>query len=118
MRHSGEVERMFVRLVEKVSTLLPDFGRVLAIDSKAINSLARGKKKDEEEKPQKLDGRRDTDADFGKKTYRGRRKDGTLWEKVVSWFGYKLHLVVDAVYELPVNFRVNESICQRCARGA
>ena len=33
--------------MEEIKTLLPDFGRVLAIDSKAINSLARGQKRDE-----------------------------------------------------------------------
>jgi ABC-type transporter Mla MlaB component len=27
------------------------------------------------------DGRRDTDADFGKKTYTGIREDGTTWQK-------------------------------------
>lgn len=109
MLYTDEVEKIFLRLVEEIKTLLPDFGRVLAIDSKAINSLARGQKRDEEEKTQKHDRRRDTDADFGKKTYRGRRKDGTLWEKVVSWFGYKLHLIVDAVYELPVSFSVTKA---------
>jgi hypothetical protein len=30
-----------------------------------------------------------TDADFGKKTYTGIREDGTAWQKVVKWFGYK-----------------------------
>jgi len=79
IRHAGEVEEMFARLVDEISRLLPDFGRVLALDSKAINSLARGKKRDE--KPPKPDERRDTDADFGKKTYRGLREDGTWWEK-------------------------------------
>jgi len=109
MSYADEVEKIFLRLVEEIKTLLPDFGRVLAIDSKAIGSLARGQKRDQEEKPQKPDGRRDTDADFGKKTYRGRRKGGTLWEKVVSWFGYKLHLIVDTIYELPVNFSVTKA---------
>jgi len=51
-----------------------------------------------------MTGGRDTDADFGKKVYRGKREDGTMWEKVVSWFGYRLHLVVDSKYELPVAF--------------
>lgn len=30
-----------------------------------------------------------------KKVYRRAREDGTRWEKIVKWFGYKLHLVVD-----------------------
>jgi len=41
--------------------------------------------------------------------YRGVREDGTAWEKVKSWFGYKLHLVADATYELPVSFCVTKA---------
>ena len=104
MKHSEIIEEIFTLLLEEISELLPDFGKVLAIDSKAINSLARRKSQEKE-----ADGRRDTDADFGTKTYRGKRKDGTTWEKIVSWFGYKLHLVVDAVYELPVDFLVTKA---------
>ncbi len=110
MLYIDEVEKMFLQLVEEIKILLPDFGRVLAIDSKIIGSLARGRKRNEEKNAQKPVCTRDTDADFGRKTYRGRRKDGTLWEKIVSWFGYKLHLVVDAVYELPVGSCGDKSI--------
>ncbi len=56
----------------------------------------------DEKKLNNPDGRRDTDADWGKKTYKGTRKDGTTWEKVKKWFGYKLHLLVDSVYEMPL----------------
>lgn len=93
---------------------LQNFGQVLAMDSKAINSLARGKKKI---KKKTKDGRRDIDADFGRKTYRGRRDDVTLWEKVVSWFGYKLHLIVDANYELPVDFSVTRASASDLKEG-
>ena len=34
------------------------------------------------------------------------REDGTTQEKVVKCFGYKLHLIVDSKYELPVAFQV------------
>lgn len=30
-------------------------------------------------------------------------------EKMVKWFGYKLHLVVDATYELPVAYKVTKA---------
>ena len=45
---------------------------------------------------------------WGTKVYRGLREDGKEWEKVNSWFGYKLHLIVDAKYELPVSFCVTK----------
>jgi len=109
MAYIDEVDSIFARLVEEIRILLPDFGRNLAIDSKAVNSLARGQKRDKKGKTQKPDGRRDTDADFGRKDYRGSKKDGTLWQKTVSWFGYKLHLIVDVAYELPVNFSVTKA---------
>jgi hypothetical protein len=37
------------------------------------------------------------------------REDGTTYQKVLHWFGYKLHLVVDATYELPVAYEVTEA---------
>ena len=95
---------MFDECVEKVMDLLPDFGQTLAVDGKAIQSYAI-----RENKNQKMDGRRDIDANKGIKKYTGVNEDGTAWEKVVSWFGYKLHLVVDANYELPVAFTVTKA---------
>lgn len=107
-----ELDSVFARLVEDASSLLPDLGRVLAIDSKAINSLA---KRPNDEKHQ--DGRRDADADFGRKECHGRREDGTLWQKTVIWFGYKLHLMVDATYELPVGFSVTKAAVADITEG-
>lgn len=43
-----------------------------------------------------------TDADWGKQTYRGVAAQGKAWEKVTAWFGYKIHLLVDATDELPL----------------
>ncbi|MEW6447927.1 MAG: transposase [Bacillota bacterium] len=87
---------------------MPQFGQVLALDGKALASYARGPKREQQEQPEP-DGRRDLDADWGRKVYRGKKEDGSTWEKVVSWFGYRLHLVVDATYELPVGFTVTKA---------
>lgn len=97
------IEDMFDKLVEEVKKLLPDFSKSLAVDSKAINSFAKKENKKEE------DGRRDTDADYGKKTYRGTHENGTAWETVKKWFGYKLHLLVDSKYELPIAYNVTKA---------
>jgi len=99
--HQELLDEIFESLVGQCYELLPGFGQQLALDGKAINSHAKSKSKS-----LKKDGRRDLDADYGVKKYKGEREDGSLWEKVVSWFGYKLHLVVDADYELPVAFSV------------
>ncbi|WP_246516531.1 hypothetical protein [Salicibibacter cibarius] len=66
MAHEAEVEAIFDLMVNQLSELLPDFGKSLAIDGKAVESFAKGNKKHEEP-----DGHRDTDADVGKKKILG-----------------------------------------------
>lgn len=61
---------------------MPDFGKRLSMDSKAISSFAK-----QQNKNQTPDGRRDNDADYGRKEYKGKTKEGKLWEKIVKWFG-------------------------------
>ena len=95
IKHEKIIEKMFDDLVLKLVEILPDFGKILAIDGKAIQSHANGKNNIENKNPDK---RRDMTADWGKKVYKGKNKDGSNWEKVFSWFGYKLHLIVDANY--------------------
>jgi hypothetical protein len=98
-----EIDAMFDTLVETLKGLLPELGFSVAVDSKGVSSAGRPTKETKE------DGRRDRDADWGKKTYHGQREDGTLWEKVVKWFGYKIHLIVDTTYEMPIGYRVTRA---------
>jgi len=84
--HWELIEKMFNDLLRDVAELLPDFGRDLAIDSKAIP----------------VPGKKCVDADTGTKQYEN--ADGTFTK--LTWFGYKLHLIVDALYELPIGFKV------------
>lgn len=102
IEHKVFIVEMFHGLIDELKKKLPDLGQKTAVDSKAIPSF--GKPVRDEEKLEEEDRRRDTDADWGTKTYKGERKDGTAWEKVTRWFGYKLHLLVDSVYELPLAF--------------
>lgn len=100
-RHAKYVEKMFDDLVTALGKELPDFGVHLAVDGKAVESAGKPSKG-------KADGRRETDADWGKKTCQVER-GGKVWEKVKSWFGFKLHLIVDAQYELPVAFNMTRA---------
>ena len=113
-QHADRIDAMFDDLVEQLRVLLPDFGRHLAMDGKAIETAARRRKGLSE---MAKDGRRDVEADTGKKTYRGVRDDGTLWEKTTEWFGYKLHLIVDAVHELPVAFAITKASASEMPAG-
>jgi transposase len=104
MEHQSELDDIMNKLIKELTELLPGLGKRLAIDSKAISSHAR-----KPSKKTKTDDRRDIDANYGVKTYKGKRKDGTLWEQMKNWFGYKLHLIVDADYELPVLYKVTKA---------
>jgi len=100
-RHLDLVERMVEQLVDDVAKQLPDLGRRLAVDSKGIRTHARGRKDPAESA--------DPEADWGVRTYREKREDGSAVERVKRWFGYKLHLLVDADYEMPVAYRVTRA---------
>ena len=104
LRHAAGVERVFAALQGELEAALPDLGATLAVDGKAIPTYARPRAADEPALAR--DGRRDVDADWGVKERTGKRADGTLYTQVTKWFGYKLHLVVDARYELPVAYEV------------
>jgi len=101
-RCGSEIEQMFDELVDRLGEGLCGLGRHLAIDSKAVCSAGRPSDKS-------VDGRRDRDGDWGVKAYRSTDENGRLWERVKRWFGYKVHLIVDAVYEIPVGFEVTKA---------
>ena len=107
-----KLEAMFEELIQGLQEELPDFGRVLAMDGTAIRSAARRAPKRSKE-----DGRRDLDANHGAKSYWVERENGSLWKKVKHCFGYKLHLVVDANYELPVAWEVTRASVSEVPAG-
>jgi len=104
-----ELVEMLQALVKTIGELLPDLGRELAVDSKAIRSfaVARSEKLRKDGQP---DARGEHDAAIGKKTQFVEKEDGTVEELLYEWFGFKLHLVVDTKYQLPVAFKVTQGL--------
>ena len=106
--HEQLLEECFTGLVERLRQLLPGFGAKLAVDSTDIKAYSNGHRKN----------RSDSDARWGAKGAGHHGGPNTASGEVSSaegvkerkrrdlywWFGYKLHLVVDALYELPVSF--------------
>lgn len=90
LRHQPLIDAMFDELVERLRVALPGFGRDLAIDGKAIGAWSRT----------------DPQASEGFKNYEGEDEHGNAYQQIQKWFGYKLHLVIDANYELPVAFEL------------
>jgi hypothetical protein len=103
IKHQDLLDGIFMSLVDQLYQSLPDFGSVLAMDGKALPSRGKPNKNSKE------DGRRDLDADWGVKQYTGTNKNGKPWVKKVTWFGYNLHLIIDAEYELPVAYHITKA---------
>lgn len=92
VKHQEKLQAVFDELVEQLRELAGEMGETLAIDSTDIHawSTPYGKKTG------------DQDARWGQKT--SKRQDGQ--KEVYRWLGYKLHLLVCAITELPVGFRL------------
>lgn len=101
--HEPLVREMFDCLVKELTTLIPNFGTNLAGDGKAIHSFGKPSKKEDGDK------RHEEEADWGVKKYSGVDQEGKPWEKVKSWFGFRIHLLVEADAELPVSYTVTKA---------
>ncbi|BAX68163.1 transposase [Latilactobacillus sakei] len=91
-------------MVTTLYETLDGFGQTLALDGKIIPSYATKPNKKVEH-----DGRRDTEADFTLKQYTTTTANGEKITKKKTWFGYRLHLIVDANYELSVAYEVTKA---------
>ena len=98
--HERLLEECFEGLVKRLRRLLPGFGQKLAADSTDIEAYSNGHRAQPS----------DPDARWGVKgagrRERGKKAVGEKKDKrdVYRWFGYRLHLLVDGIYELPVSF--------------
>lgn len=104
-----ELHSIFMALVKEVGGVLPELGKRLAVDSKAIRSYAvvASEKLRNDGLP---DARGEHDAAIGKKSQFVEKSDGTVEEQLYEWFGFKLHLMVDSNYQLPVAFLVTKGL--------
>jgi len=94
------VREVFDVLVGRLGEAVPDLGRQLAGDSTGLSArVARATR--EEPNPDGL-----PEPSGGRKEYTD--EEGAV-TKVVAWFGYKLHLLVDVVHEVAVAYRVSST---------
>src|SRR5262249_14716436 len=100
--HLSALRDVFDHLARRLGVAVPDLGRHLAGDATALS--ARAKKSPEavaaeaaQGLPQPSRGRKEDKDDSGQVV------------KVVEWFGYKLHLLVDVKHEVAVAYRVSDT---------
>ncbi len=102
-------------LRDELMKLLPDFGKHLGYDGKAIKSHSTGRTN------RRTGEKSDPDADWTEHKYRGVDSRGKPWTKVKRWFGYELHIIADTKYEIPVSFaltKASASEIKECERMA
>lgn len=99
-----ELNHLFTELVLYMYQNLEHFGEILMTDGKAIQSFGTQLSKKE-----KSDRRGEHDADWCKKQYCASGPNGESIIKTKKWFGFRLHLIADATYELPVAFSVTKA---------
>lgn len=101
-----ELDEMFEEMVRYMYDHLEHFGEILTVDGKAIDSF--GTKLSENKKSGQ---RGEHDADWCKKQYSSNGVNGKRIAKTKRRFGFRLHLIADATYELPVAFEVTKASC-------
>jgi hypothetical protein len=123
--HRLELEAIFNRMIQRLGEVVPDLGRDTAGDSTSLKARLRRcdrPKTTEEEgkpaepaptgsagnKPEKVELDRCglPQPTLGRKEYKDEKGNIT---KVVAWFGYKLHLLVDAKHEVALVWRVSST---------
>lgn len=100
--HLSLLHNTFDQMIERLGEVVPDLGRDTAGDATAVNARRRrpgkdGKPKPDEGLPQASGGRKEYTDDAGKVT------------KVVEWFGFKLHLLVDVKHEVSLAYRITDT---------
>jgi transposase len=98
MEYENEMKKIIQALIRTMYELIPDFGETCAIDGKIIKTYASSFKKEKSK-----DRRADNDASYTAKTYTS--ADGKTTTPNF-FYGYRLHLLCDCKYELPVAYTV------------
>lgn len=88
-QHTELVQVAIAGLTDRLASALPDFGKGVAVDASVVRTWA-----DPDRKP----GTADPEASFTRKN--------NSHGKETWYYGYKLHLAVDAKYEIPITASV------------
>src|SRR6516165_4634472 len=99
--HRTHLKTIFNVLIERLGIAVADLGRDTAGDATDLSARRKpakaAQKEIDEGLPQASGGRKEYKDDEGKVT------------KVVEWFGYKLHLLVDVKHEVPLAYRITDT---------
>lgn len=98
--HRSHLKRIFQTLMGRLGAVVPDLGKDAAGDAthlSAKRSRSQKAAKAEADLPEAAGGRKEYTDDEGKVT------------KVVEWFGFKLHLLVDVKHEVALSYEITSA---------
>lgn len=99
--HRSLLKEIFDAMVRRLGTAVPDLGQHTAGDATGLSarrqSAAKADKERSEGLPQASGGRKEYTDENGKVT------------KVVEWFGFKLHLLVDVKHEVALSYEITDT---------
>ena len=99
--HRTLLKEIFNVLIQRLGSAVTDLGRDTAGDTTALSARRKSAKGGPEEIDEGL-----PQASGGRKEYKGDQGHVT---KVVEWFGYKLHLLVDVKHEVVLAYEITDT---------
>jgi transposase/IS5 family transposase len=104
VKHADLFDEFLNKLVDKLRELLPGFGAKIAIDSTDIVAYSNGHRTHPSDKDAKWGAKKKGNHPEKKKD--GEKANQKKEPDIYYWFGYKLHLLIDALYEIPITFEL------------
>ena len=105
VKHADLLDECLNNLVNMLRELLPGFGAKLTVDSTDILAYSNGHRENPSDATARWGAKKKSNSKAeGETGEGGSRKEKKKEPDIYYWFGYKLHLVVDALYELPLAF--------------
>lgn len=99
--HLSKLHAIFDAMIERLGSVVPDLGKDTAGDATSLNARRKKHKGQEVEEQAGL-----PQASGGRKEYRDEAGNVT---KVVEWFGFKLHLLVDVKHEVSLAYQITDT---------
>jgi len=99
--HLGHLHGMFDAMIGRLGSAVPDLGRAAAGDATSLNARRKRANRAGIEPDEGLPR-----ASGGRKEYTDEKGNVT---KVVEWFGFKLHLLVDVKHEVSLAYQITDT---------
>ena len=99
--HLSHLHEIFDSMIDRLGSAVIDLGRNTAGDATNLNVR---RKKEKHAKQERQDGL--PQASGGRKEYHD--DDGNV-SKIVEWFGFKLHLLVDVKHEVSLAYKITDT---------